>query len=97
MDKTAIQKLVNTGVEFPAFAWPGGYPLYYLCEDNGVLCPVCANSPRAKKATVATDNCPDDKQWKIIASDIHFEGDPIICDNCYAEIESAYGIPALKE
>ncbi|MCK9600950.1 MAG: hypothetical protein M0R06_18050 [Sphaerochaeta sp.] len=22
-------------------AWPGGYPLYYLCKD-GVLCPDCA-------------------------------------------------------
>ena len=22
-----------------AYAWPGGYPLYYVCKDGGVLCP----------------------------------------------------------
>ena len=98
MDKNTIYKIVHNNVELPAFAWPGSYPLFYVCEDGGILCPICANSPRAKQATVATDNCPDDKQWRIIGSEIHFEGEPIICDNCMGEIESAYGNPeSLKK
>jgi hypothetical protein len=40
----------------PAFAWPGGYPIFYLCADNGILCPQCAN----KESTVKeADKQPD--------------------------------------
>jgi hypothetical protein len=71
----------------PAFAWPGGYPVYYLAADNGVMCPKCANSADCRNAE------PDDKQWRIVAGDVHWEGEPLACENCNAEIESAYGDP----
>ena len=75
-----------------AYAWPGGYPIYYLCADGGVLCPDCANGDNGSEANGTIDpECPDDDQWRIVASDIHWEGDPIICDHCGADIESAYG------
>ena len=32
----------HTG-ELPSYAWPGGYQILYLTEDNGILCPDCAN------------------------------------------------------
>lgn len=73
--------------KLPAYAWPGGYPIYYLAKDNGVLCPDCANSPDCVNAD------PDDAQWKIVAFDVYYEGPTIHCDNCNAEIESAYGDP----
>ena len=71
----------------PAYAWPGGYPLFYVCEDGGILCAgdECANGKEAKDAD------PDDGQWLIVASDIHWEGDPLTCDHCGGSIESAYG------
>src|SRR5689334_3778894 len=25
-----------------AYAWPGGYPLIYLCRDGEIVCPACA-------------------------------------------------------
>ena len=31
-------------VEWDSWAWPGGYPLYYLCDDGGVLCPSAATT-----------------------------------------------------
>ena len=31
----------STGA-LPAYAWPGGYPFYYLDANNDVLCPACA-------------------------------------------------------
>ena len=67
----------------PAYAWPGGYPIFYLTEDCGVLCPDCANTDGS------TDT--EDPQWKIVAQEIHWEGESLICDNCNAEVESAYG------
>jgi hypothetical protein len=33
----------------PAYAWPGGYPIYYVAADNGVLCPVCANDYKPER------------------------------------------------
>jgi len=62
-----------------AFAWPGGYPLVYMTgnHDFATLCPSCA--------TKEYDN--------IEAFHVYYEGPPIICDECYTEIESAYGDP----
>lgn len=70
--------------EWSAYAWPGGYPLYHICGDNGILCNKCAN--RNLKLTLG-----DDPQWQIIHSEINYEDNDLICDNCYSKIESAYG------
>lgn len=79
-----------------SYAWPGGYPIYYLTEDSGVLCPNCANGDNGSEAHTESedcDHCPDDRQWLIVAADIHWEGPPMDCDHCGGEIESAYGDP----
>jgi hypothetical protein len=81
--------------QFSAYAWPGGYPIVYIMEDEGILCPACANGKNGSDATIKSSDCPDDKQWHIIGADIHYEGEPIICDHCNAQIESAYGDPKL--
>lgn len=73
----------NDDGSLPAFAWPGGYPIFYLDRDNSILCPDCAN-----KSDKDDDEIP---QFKPIACDIHWEGEPLQCDHCNAEIESAYG------
>lgn len=66
-----------------SFAWPGGYPLFYLDGHNSILCPECAN-----------ESCNDDiPAFRPCAYAVHWEGEPLICDNCNAEIESAYGEP----
>ena len=71
--------------EYPTYAWPGGYPLYYITRDNGVLCPDCAN--RNLKLTL--DRI--DPQWSIEAVEINYEDDFLICDNCSTIIKPAYG------
>ncbi len=73
----------------PAYAWPGGYPMFYLVADNGILCPECAN--------VEGSEDTDDSQWKLVAADIHWEGPVILCDHCGQEIESAYGDPDCED
>lgn len=74
----------------PSYAWPGGYPLYYLCADSGTLCPSCVNAEIDLIDVAKRDH---DKQWDVIACDVHYEGDPLTCDHCNCEIESAYGNP----
>ncbi len=71
---------------YPAWAWPGGYPVYYLCADNGVMCPKCAND------NAELDDV-DDPQWHLIGQDINWEDPDLYCDNCNERIQSAYAEP----
>ena len=86
----------NEKGEIPVRTWPGGYPVYSMTADGGILCggPECANGPESKAAEA---ECPDDNQWLVVAVDIHWEGEPLICDHCGAAIESAYGDPEADE
>lgn len=69
---------------YPTYAWPGGYPFFYITQDSGVLCPKCANANLAL--------CQgDDPQWKVVAQEVNWENEALYCDNCYKIIESAYG------
>jgi hypothetical protein len=70
----------ENGNKFPLYALPGGYPLFYLDKDNNVLCADCANEN-------------DEFDQPIVEYDIHYEGEPLTCDHCGKEIESAYGVP----
>lgn len=75
----------------PALAHPGGYPLYYVTRDGGRLCPDCANGKNGSEA--ANPEAADDSQWEVVAVQQHLEGEPVTCDHCYIDIESAYGMP----
>jgi len=66
----------NGGV-LPTFAWPGCYPLFYLDDENNVLCPSCANEN-------------DDFSSPIVACDANYEDTGLHCDHCGNRIESAY-------
>jgi hypothetical protein len=70
---------------YDAWAWPGGYPMYYFCKDGGVLCPKCANDNR--KLT----NKYSDPQWYIIGCEVNWALNDLQCDHCHKFIESAYG------
>ena len=72
----------NEHGKFDAYAWPGGYPIYYLAADNGVLCPKCAN-----QYTEGRDN---DEQLKPVQADINWEDASLFCEHCNERIESAY-------
>lgn len=80
----------DTDGKLSAAAWPGGYPIVYILADGGCLCPGCANGENGSEASTDPDTAAD---WRIIGADIHYEGAPIVCDHCSAEIESAYGNP----
>ncbi len=78
---------VEQGEKLPSYTCLGGYPLYYICADAGILCPNCANSDDVRDADA------DDKQWRVVGVDVHYEGQPLTCDHCNTAIESAYGDP----
>lgn len=59
------------------WAWPGGYPIYYLDQENNVLCPDCANK--------------EGYSSPVVAADVNWEDTNLHCDDCSKQIESTYG------
>ncbi len=78
-DKLA-DSLVNG--QLPSYAWPGGYPIFYLAKDNGVLCPKCANQ--------YTPDRDSESQLEPVAYGINWEDATLYCEHCNVRIESAY-------
>jgi hypothetical protein len=74
----------NNGV-YESFAWPGGYPLYYLCNDGEALCPSCMND----SSNPIHFDAPDDG-WRIVGCDINWEDESLFCAHCNKQIESVY-------
>ena len=71
------------------YAWPGGYPTYFMCNDGGSLCHDCAKTERRLILdAIAYPEYRD--QWEVIGLDINWENPDLYCDNCNARIESAY-------
>ena len=66
--------------DYISYAWPGGYPIFYVTKDCGVLCPECAN----KNKELTKDN--DEPQWFIVDCDINYEDESLYCDNCNEKI-----------
>ena len=72
----------------PGFTWPGGYPLALLMADGAAVCPSCAvDNAQAIAAAEPSDS------WRAEGAFIHWEGPPLICAECGASVESAYGDP----
>jgi len=73
-----------------AFAWPGGYPLFYISHDCAAFCPACANKEIDRiAAEIASPDRHD--QFRLIAVEVNYENDDLYCDHCNETIPSAYG------
>jgi hypothetical protein len=83
--------------KLPTYAWPGGYPVIYICNDGAVMCPACANNENGSQAYTGPFDPGLGRDWHIVAQDIHYEGAPEQCVHCGEEIESAYGDPEKED
>ncbi len=70
------------------FAWPGGYPLYLLCDDGAALCFACARK-EAQQIIPAIAN-KERNGWRVVACDVNYEDTDLHCEHCSERIESAY-------
>jgi hypothetical protein len=73
---------LDNDLTLPSFAWPGGYPLYYLTVENTVLCPEHANTEGEYQDEL------------ICAFGINYEDTDLWCEHSH-KIESAYGEPEM--
>jgi hypothetical protein len=72
----------------PAFAWPDGYPLFYLANDGETLCPKCVNANVRAILESTLEGARDG--WAVEAVDVNWEDAEMFCANCNTRIPSAY-------
>ena len=73
------------------YAWPGGYPLYFVTKDGGVLSFKAVEENRTEvDSAIREDN---DRQWRVVACYINWEDSDLVCDHTNERIESAYAEP----
>jgi len=68
------------------FTSVGGYPLFYLMADNGVLCADCLTGADADGLSYDFE----DPQWYVEAYGVNWEDPHLYCEHCSGRIESAY-------
>jgi len=80
------------------YAWPGGYPLYFITADGGALSfeSVRGNFREILLAMRRNDGASG---WKVVAVETNWEDPELYCDHSGGRIESAYAEPvaAMQE
>jgi hypothetical protein len=64
------------------YAWQGGYPVYAVLDDGGILCRECVSQPEVHVGG-------DADGWRVDAVEILWEGEEL-CAHCGKTLECAY-------
>lgn len=71
------------------YAWPGGYPRYFITSDGAALDFETAKSCRRYILESIRDDLRDG--WQVVGCAINWEDEHLYCDNSGRKIPSAYG------
>jgi hypothetical protein len=72
-----------------AYAWPGGYPLYFITSDGCALSFETVRAEYAQCSRAIRERSRDG--WRIVGCEVNWEDDELTCDHSGARIQSAYG------
>jgi hypothetical protein len=75
IDHVGADNIING--HLPTYAWPGGYPLFYITEQGSILCPAHASAEHEYSDEL------------IVDADVNWEDDALYCEHG-ERIESAY-------
>ena len=82
MAHNRLADIIDSDGDLPTWAWPGGYPMFYVDKECSTLCPDCANK---------SYHDPDEhEQFRPIDYGINHEDPDMYCAQCGERIESAY-------
>lgn len=70
------------------YAWPGGYPRFFITSDGESLSFDSARENRRLILEAIRDR--DDSGWRVVACEINWENPDEYCAHSGARIESAY-------
>ena len=71
------------------YAWPGGYPCYFITSDGAALSFKAAKECRREILQAIADR--DRSGWRVVAVDINYEDRELTCAHTNERIECAYG------
>jgi hypothetical protein len=77
------------------YAWPGGYPLYFITSDGAALSFDAAKAERRNILEAIRDK--DNNGWRIVGMDINYEDGELYCEHTNERIPSAYAEPEDME
>lgn len=82
-----FRKAVRNG----PYAWPGGYPLYWIMAD-GEACAfkVAQRGSQERRAMLEALRDDSAEDWRPIALEVNYEDDDLWCAHRGEKIESAY-------
>jgi hypothetical protein len=77
------------------YAWPGGYPLYFVMADGEPLAFQTAREEVKRILDAMRDASQGyrEKDWIPVALEINWEDSELFCAHTNARIESAYAEP----
>lgn len=70
------------------YAWPGGYPRYFITADAQALSFKAAEAERQNVLDSLREGIADG--WAVSACDVNWENASLYCDHTGDRIESAY-------
>jgi hypothetical protein len=73
------------------YAWPGGYPKYFITSDGAALSFEAVRSEWSNVCSAVRNNRNDG--WRVVAVTINWEDGDLICEHTGERIESAYAEP----
>lgn len=80
----------DTALANGPYAWPGGYPLYFITDDGAALSFKAASD----NADLIRDELAKDMRgtgWRVVAMSVNWEDTTLVCAHTGEPIESAYG------
>jgi hypothetical protein len=91
----------NKALDIGPYAWPGGYPFYFIAQDGEAISFAAAkeNAGLIRDAIISCNRFVDSggkvdclhDDWNIVAMEINWEDESLFCAHTGLKIESAYG------
>jgi len=72
-----------------AYAWPGGYPMFFITSDGEALSFDTVRAEYAQVSRAIRDKSNDG--WRVVACEINYEDAELTCAHSGNRIDSAYG------
>lgn len=71
------------------YAWPGGYPLYFVCADGEAL---SFKAARAERRNILQAIAHNDTRsgWFVVGVDVNWKDGELVCAHSGERIQSAY-------
>lgn len=74
-----------------AYAWPGGYPLFFLLSDGATLSFEALQEKSTLRAVLSSIREKANDGWRVVGCDVNWEDSEMTCAHTGKRIPSAYG------